>query len=240
MEQRTSEHDIRLLLCEGEVLQKRLLSSSNYTFLVELGLGESDRCSAVYKPRDGETPLWDFPSGTLYRRERLAYSVSESLGWGLVPPTIIREGPDGPGMMQQFVRHEQRRHYFNMMPDYRDQLFRIAVFDCVINNCDRKGGHCLLDEEGRVWAIDHGLSFTAGSKLRTVMWDLAEEPLGVEIKDEVAALCRDTSLLKEMLEHLSPGEVEAFHRRVEAVLRSERVPIADFSDPYRPVPWPQI
>lgn len=228
------------LLQDGEVLAKHLLATYNHTFLVELGGDDNERCLAIYKPRDAEIPLWDFPPGTLYRRERLAYLVSEALGWHLVPLTVIREGPDGVGSMQQFVPHQRERHYFNMMPEYREQMARVAILDCLINSCDRKGGHTLLDAQGQVWAIDNGLSFTPGMKLRTVMWDLADEPMPAELKNSVSALCLDHELGIHMSEHLSGQEIEAFMRRIDVILASDTIPISHLSDPYRPVPWPQI
>ena len=228
------------LLSDGEVLQHRPLASYNYTLLAELGDGESGRCLAVYKPRDGEAPLWDFPPNTLYMRERLAFLVSETLGWGLVPHTVIRDGPFGIGSMQLFIQVRKGMHYFNLLPDHREAMVRIGVFDCIINNCDRKGGHCLVDNEDRIWAIDHGLSFVPGSKVRTVMWELADEPLGLQLKQEVRVLCEDRPLREALSSGLSPQEVQAFYQRVEVLLASPTLPLERFSDPYRPYPWPTI
>ncbi len=228
------------LLESGRVLSQRYLPSSNYTFLVELGADGPERCLGVYKPKDGETPLWDFPHYTLYKRERLAFLVSEALGWGVVPLTVIRDGPHGVGSMQLFIHARRGAHYFNLLPEHKEEMLRIALFDCIVNNCDRKGGHCLVDAEGRVWAIDHGLTFSPGAKLRTVMWDFAEERVPAHLRGCSEPLCGDGALREALGEHLSPPEVEAFYRRVEVVLASDTVPIPNLSDPYRPVPWPTI
>ena len=155
----------------------RLPWSSNGTFLVEVGIDE-DVVSGVYKPGAGERALWDYPSG-LFRRERAVYVVSEALGWGLVPETVLREGPLGPGSLQRFVAADFQEHYFTLLerPEHHDTLRAICLFDLLINNGDRKSGHCLLGTDGRVWAIDHGLCLHDEPKLRTVIWDFVGQPL---------------------------------------------------------------
>ena len=231
---------IQALLETGEVTRHRPLASYNHTLLTELAGADSQTCLAVYKPRDGEAPLSDFPSKSLYIRERLAYLVSESLGWGLVPLTVIRDGPFGIGSMQLFIGAQKGRHYFNLLAEHKEAMIRITVFDLIINNCDRKGGHALADENGRIWAIDHGLSFLAGPKVRTVMWDLMDEPLSQEIKKEVGTLCQDAGLIETLSSTLSRSEVQAFHKRIESLMESPTLSIQRFSDPYRPFPWPTI
>ena len=238
--QRSSTPESLSLLQNGEVLRHQPLPSHNYTLRVELADAESRTCLAIYKPRKGEAPLWDFPPGTLYRREYLAYLVSEALGWGIVPLTVIRDGPFGVGSMQLHIEAQRGMHYFTLAPDHREEMMRIAVFDCIINNCDRKGGHCLADKGGRIWGIDHGLSFVSGLKLRTVMWDLADEPLGRQMKREVEVLCGDRPLLEALSSQLSAQEVQAFYHRVEMLLASPTIPMERLSDPYRPYPWPTI
>ena len=131
---------------------------------------------AVYKPARGERPLWDFPNGTLYRREVAAYLVSEQLGWRLVPPTLARDGPRdrlGPALRRRRPRGHRVRAAGRRQPG----MARIAAFDVVTNNADRKAGHCLAGQDGHVWAIDHGLCFHVQAKLRTVLWDLAGDRL---------------------------------------------------------------
>ena len=156
---------------------------SNYTFLMQItnpqtkDLPEDDRedLLAVYKPRRGESPLWDFPNGTLCLREYAAGLVADALGWRIVPPTVLRDGENGFGSVQLFIENDPDQHYFTFKddPDCRDQLQRICVFDLITNNADRKSGHCLRDMSGHVWAIDHGICFNADYKLRTVIWDFA-------------------------------------------------------------------
>ena len=155
---------------EGDELELLglLPRSSNYTFLVRVG-DPDDRLLAVYKPIAGETPLWDFPEGTLGRREVAAFLVAESLGWPWVPPTVLREGPHGEGSVQLFVEFDPARHYFTMREEREDEFRRIALFDAVVNNADRKSGHCLYSTDDRIFVIDHGVCFHDEPKLRTVI-----------------------------------------------------------------------
>lgn len=235
-----SEAETLALLQRGEVIRERMLYSHNYTALVQLEDSDGRSCLAIYKPRDGEAPLWDFPLETLYRREYLAYVVSEALGWGLVPATIIRSGPYGVGTMQRFIYAEQGKHYFNLLAAHRADMRRIAVFDCLVNNTDRKGGHCLVDGARRIWAIDHGLTFSPGPKLRTAMWDLAEDAVPATLKDQALALHAHEDLRDALKTHLTPAEVDAFYRRIDLVAKSEYIPLRALSDPYKPIPWPSI
>jgi uncharacterized repeat protein (TIGR03843 family) len=143
----------------GEIEEKGLLPySSNHSFLVVVEQGDL-ALPAVYKPQRGETPLWDFEWGTLCKRETAAYVLSHALGWGIVPPTVLREGSRGLGSVQFFIEHDTEAHYFSAAEDARfnDSFRRLALFDFVVNNADRKSGHCLLGADGRVWAIDHGI-----------------------------------------------------------------------------------
>ena len=143
----------------------------------------------MYKPQRGERPLWDFPRG-LDRREVAAYRLSETLGFGLVPPTLAREGPYGPGSIQLFVDAEFEEHYFTLRerPEHRAALARLCAFDLVANNADRKSGHCLLGRDGRLYAIDNGLCFHVEPKLRTVVWDFSGEPIPGEIRTAASRL----------------------------------------------------
>jgi hypothetical protein len=170
--------DALKLLREGEMEVLGLLPySSNYTFLARLTAGD-DQVLAVYKPRGGERPLWDFPPGSLAAREVAAYRVSAEAGWGIVPPTVLRaDGPMGEGSLQLFIEHDPERHYFVLRDEYRDELAAFAAFDVVANNADRKSGHVLEDPRRELWAVDHGVTFHAEPKLRTVIWDYAEQPL---------------------------------------------------------------
>ena len=166
------------LLAQGEIeVVGRMPWSSNHTFLVTC-TADDTQISAVYKPGRGERQLWDFPD-EIYRREVAAYELSEMLQWSLVPETIVRDGPYGPGSLQRFVDADFSQHHFTLVEDERThaQLRAICAFDVVANNADRKSGHCLLGEDGSIWAIDNGLSFHEDPKLRTVIWEFAGEEL---------------------------------------------------------------
>ncbi|MBM4405344.1 MAG: SCO1664 family protein [Chloroflexi bacterium] len=242
MAQRTKASSATLsLLRGGEVTNPRAIPAGhNAAFLVDVRQGDA-ACKAVYKPRDGERPLWDFPYGTLYRREYLAWRVSEALGWEIVPATAIREGPYGIGSLQLFIEAVPEAHYFTIQEQRRADLTPIAVFDCLINNTDRKGGHILQAKgDGRLWGIDHGLSFHAEPKLRTVMWELDKAPLPASLVPAIATLCHDEALTKEITSHLAPGEVTAFYQRVEALAAARAISFKPFADRRRPYPWPPL
>lgn len=176
---------IRHLLCGGSIEVLGLMPwSSNGTYLVTVRDGD-DHAPAIYKPERGERPLWDFPGG-LWRREVAAFELSEAMGFGLVPPTFERTDDDAPlghGSLQAFVPARFEEHYFTLRdtmintPELCDQLQRLCAFDLVANSADRKGGHCLVDADGRIWAIDNGLTFHEEFKVRTVIWDFAGLPL---------------------------------------------------------------
>jgi hypothetical protein len=172
-------------------LQGQFLSGSNYTFMAEVRL-EGLTLTAVYKPLRGEQPLWDFPAGTLAKREVAAFELSELLKWELVPPTIFRKkGPLGSGSLQQFVQSDPDYHYFKFTEEDRQRLRPVALFDLLINNADRKGGHILKGADGHLWLIDHGICFHIEDKLRTVVWDFAGEPIPPDLLSD---LCRLISL----------------------------------------------
>ncbi len=238
---RLSPDQVCAILQEGKVCgQRGSLAGYNATFLVEIEAGKSTVCPAVYKPQRGESHLWDFPTGTLYQREYLAYRVSQALGWAIVPPTVIRQGPHGIGSVQLYVRAEAGVHFFNLVERHKDAMVRIALFDCLINNADRKGGHVLRDADGRIWGIDHGLSFLAEPKLRTVMWDLSDEPVSRELKASIAAALKDDGLHGDLQAHLTSREVAALSERAACLLASSTIPMARLADSWRPYPWPPI
>jgi uncharacterized repeat protein (TIGR03843 family) len=228
------------LLEHGEMRTLGLMPrASNYTFLAEVTDGDRTAL-AVYKPREGEAPLWDFPDGTLCRREVAAYEVARELGWPNVPATVMRDGPHGPGSVQAFVRSDPRQHFFTLRESREDDFRRVAAFDVVVNNADRKGGHCLLGEDGAIWVVDHGVCFSTEPKLRTVIWDFEYEPLS-------SNLCRDLSHLGARLASgplrrrlsvlLSRREVEACRARIEQLLHAGRFPPPTGRRPY---PWPPV
>jgi uncharacterized repeat protein (TIGR03843 family) len=211
--------------------------SSNGTFLVTVG-GEGQELLAVYKPGRAERPLWDFPGG-LFRREIAAYALSEALGWALVPETVARaEGPLGPGSLQRFVDADFEQHYFTLLEDESRHaiLKRMAAFDVVANNADRKGGHCLIDADDHLWGIDHGLCFHEDPKLRTVIWDFAGEPLAASDRDDLERLAKD-GLPAAVTDLLHRDETRALEARLARLLRSGRLPEPRSDHPY---PWPLV
>ncbi len=225
------------LLTRGDVTVKgRMPRSSNATFLVECCL-DGQTALAVYKPERGERPLWDFPPG-LYRREIAAYLLSEALGWGLIPLTTQREGPLGDGSLQLFVPADFRQHYFTLLEQglHRDTLRRICLFDLVINNADRKSGHCLYVPGDGIYAIDNGLTFHAESKLRTVIWDFGEESIGDELLEDVRRVL-DGRLPPALARLLDADEQRALRRRARGVIRSGTFPVDESGLRY---PWPLI
>jgi Phosphatidylinositol 3- and 4-kinase len=215
--------------------------ASNYTFLAELSEGDGP-VLAVYKPRQGEAPLWDFPDGTLCRREVAAYLVAEELGWPRVPPTVLRDGPHGEGAVQLFVSADPTANYFTLQEDprFREDFLRIAAFDVVAGNGDRKAGHCLLDADGELWSVDHGLCFNVSPVLRTVIWEFAGRPVPAELLEDVARLreeLRDGPLRRELVGLLDPQEVDAAAERAASLVRAGRYPEPG---PGRSVPWPPV
>lgn len=231
------------LLQEGEMeIQGRFVSSSNYTFYV-LVSRDGQKTFSVYKPTRGERPLWDFPEDTLALREVAAFLVSETLGWGIVPPTIYRaDGPYGAGSLQLFIQAEADTHYFNLPEPDKPALRRIALFDLLINNADRKGGHLLKDLAGKLWTIDHGICFHAEPKLRTVIWDFAGEPMAEDLLTDVAQfhtrLTTEPDLKTAFNSLLSPLEVAALRRRAAAVLAQRCYPAPKPGE--RNFPWPPV
>jgi uncharacterized repeat protein (TIGR03843 family) len=230
------------VLRAGEMRVLGLLpEASNYTFLAEVSDGDRSAL-AVYKPRRGEMPLWDFPDGTLCNREVAAYVLAEELGWPAVPPTVLRDGPHGDGAVQLFVAADPAANYFTLQEDgHHWEVFRrIAAFDAVAGNGDRKGGHCLLDPEGRVWAVDHGLCFSVRPTLRTVIWEFAGQEIPASLIEDLARLessLRDGGLRRDLLDLLEPEEVDATADRAAALAGSGRYPRPG---PGRSVPWPPV
>jgi hypothetical protein len=226
------------LLSGGEIeVQGRLPWSSNRTFLVSCGDDGRDLL-AVYKPHRGERPLWDFPGG-LYRREVAAYELSRALGWDIVPETVIRtDAPLGVGSLQRFVAAEFTEHYFTLVEDPRhlDALKVIATFDLLLNNADRKSGHCLLGLDGRIWAIDNGLSFHPEPKLRTVMWDFSGESVPDPLVADIDRVSRD--LPPGLGPLLGPEELEGIRQRATAIVARPQFPAP--APERRPYPWPLV
>lgn len=229
------------MLDDGEIeVVGRVAWSSNAALLVTVTHDDAETL-AVYKPQRGERPLWDFPDGSLCHRETAAYVLSEALGWGLVPRTILRDGPYGIGSVQRFVDHDPEEHYFTLLEDHLDTFLRFAVFDVIANNADRKGGHCLRERQtARIYGIDHGLTFHVAPKLRTVIWDFAGETIPDELIADVARLraLLDGQVGADFRALLHPMEMDALIGRVDDVLIDPRLPEPD--EGYHSVPWPMI
>jgi len=226
------------LLRDGEItVEGRLVEASNATLFCEIALdGRVARC--VYKPVRGERPLWDFPDGTLAARELAAYELSEQLGDGLVPPTVLRDGPFGTGMAQLWIDVDETVDVVDLVRGGDDRLRRIALFDAVINNADRKGAHLLPAPSGRVYAIDHGVTFHCDDKLRTVLWNWRGEPLTAA---ERALLDRLHAALggrfgERLDDLLTRAEIAALTARIDRMRGHGRFPQP--SDDWPAIPWP--
>ena len=228
------------VLISGELEVLGLLpNASNHTFLARARSGDEELL-AVYKPRRGEAPLWDFPEGTLCAREVATYVVSRALGWPNVPATVLRDGPYGVGSVQRFVDHDPGEHYFTLAERFPDEFRRVAAFDMVVNNADRKSGHCLLGEDGRIYLVDHGVCFSDEPKLRTVIWDFIGDPVDEGTRTDVRRLAgevRDGPVRDELANLLAPEELDALAERAESVGTTDRFPEPG---PDRPFPWPPI
>lgn len=225
------------LLTRGAIsIKGRMPWSSNVTLLAELSLGDTSGL-AVYKPERGERPLWDFPSG-LFKREIAAYRLSEALGWGLVPLTVPREGPLGEGSLQLFVDADFEQHYMTLLEraEHRARLQQICLFDLLSNNADRKSGHCLLGPDGRIYAIDNGLTFHVDPKLRTVIWDFAGEPIPRELLAAIERLL-DSGIPDALAELITADEQRVLRARGKALARTKRFPKDATGARY---PWPLV
>jgi hypothetical protein len=215
---------------------------SNYTYLAQVCGPDGNETLGVYKPAAGESPLDDFPDGTLGKREVAAYLVSEALGWDVVPLTVYRpDGPLGPGSLQQFITADLREHYFSLMP-LRAPDFRVmAAFDVIVNNADRKSGHCLLDGEGKIWGVDNGLTFHSLPKLRTVIWEFAGEPVPDRLRRDARRLATRLSANEawviDLKRLVSAAELRALGRRALRLAEEGTYPAPSSRWAY---PWPLI
>ncbi|WP_405630730.1 SCO1664 family protein [Streptomyces sp. NBC_00016] len=256
------------LLARGELtVRGRIRDASNAALYCTVA-HEGREAACVYKPVAGERPLWDFPDGTLAQREVAAYEVSEATGWGLVPPTVLREGPYGEGMCQLWIETAQEADLLALVdaqepePGWRaigfaevgegrtallvhaddERLRRLAVLDAVINNADRKGGHLLPTADGRLYGIDHGVTFNAENKLRTLLWGWAGEPLTGEAVDVLkglrGALEPGGRLAVTLAALITPAEVDATRARADALLEAGKHP--EPSGDWPAIPWPPV
>lgn len=243
-ESTTDSERILTLLSRGRLEPLgQIPSGSNVILLTRVvarkGRGET---LAVYKPGRGERPLWDFPHGTLCFREVAAYLVSRELGWPSIPPTVLRDGPYGIGALQLYIDALPQANYFTIRKERLPDLMPVALFDLVTNNVDRKGGHLLLDREGRIWAIDNALTFHPLPKLRTVIWDFAGEAIPshylADLNRLQERLSLPTPITKALSALLSAEELAALRRRLAALLESSVFPRPDPSR--RQLPWPLV
>ena len=262
-----AEKDALDLLTRGTIeIEGRLVDASNTTLRAEITLdGMTRRC--VYKPVRGERPLWDFPDGTLAGREVSAFLVSQATGWDVVPPTILRDGPMGPGALQLWIDEPaDAEALIGFVPAYdvppgwlpvanaRDddgdayalahaddpRLARLAIFDAVINNADRKGGHVLYPATGSIHGVDHGVSFHVENKLRTVLWGWTGKsliPEAVDVLEELSGRL-DGALGEALEQHLTVSEVQHVRLRLRRLLRAKRFPKP--SQDWPAIPWPPV
>jgi uncharacterized repeat protein (TIGR03843 family) len=231
------------LLSKGKMEEAHGLMpwSSNYTFLVTVCHNNAEAL-AIYKPAQGERPLWDFPDGTLALREVAAFHVSRALGWDFVPPTVLREGFLGLGAAQLFIDAVLEEHYFTLRDEYEPVFRRVAAFDYIVNNADRKGGHCLKGKDGHIWTIDHGLTFHHEPKLRTVIWDYAGQPIPEDILKDLNCLQRSldqptSRLLTELADLITGREIKMFRHRLDRIIAAGTFPLPGAG---RNVPFPPI
>jgi len=263
-----AEPDALELLTHGQItVEGRMAAASNATLYAEVAWqGVSGHC--IYKPTAGERPLWDFPEATLSKREVAAYVVSVATGWDIVPPTVWRDGPFGPGSVQLWVETDTDSGLIDVVPPSRvptgwltvleaegsrgepvllvhaddPRLARMAVFDAIIDNADRKGGHVLHTQDGHLWGVDHGVSFNVEDKLRTVLWGFGGSPLPSAVTDVLRALRLDLSdgsgrgLAAELTAFLSAAEIRRTVGRVDRLLASGAFPLPTLGSPA--IPWP--
>ena len=226
------------LLREGTItLSQPLPWGSNYDFAILVEAPAGEEVIAIYKPARGEAPLWDFERGTLYRREYAAYLVSAALGWDIVPPTVTRDGPEGVGSVQLYIEPADEYDFRALRQSHAHELRRMALFDLIINNADRKVSHLLKAADGHLWGIDHGLTFHTVPKLRTVIWDCVGEPVPApllsDLEQLIARKARLDPLLAELRSLLTPAEIDAFLARIKRILRR---PVYPLLDAYRNTP----
>ncbi|MFI0514809.1 SCO1664 family protein [Streptomyces sp. WSLK1-5] len=254
------------LLARGELTVRGQIRDASNAVLHCSVAYDGQEALCVYKPVRGERPLWDFPDGTLAQREVAAYEVSEATGWGLVPPTVLRDGPFGEGMCQLWIEGVPGSELLALVdgeepePGWRaiglaevdegrtallvhaddERLRRLAVLDAVINNADRKGGHLLPAEGGRLYGIDHGVTFNVENKLRTLLWGWAGEPLPEEAGDVLKGLRKALSgdLAARLAALITPAEIDATRARVDALLESGKHP--EPSGEWPAIPWPPV
>ena len=264
----TTDEPLADLLTHGELtVRGRIREASNAALYCTIS-HEGREAACIYKPVAGERPLWDFPDGNLARREVAAYEVSEATGWGLVPPTVLREGPYGEGMVQLWIEVSPEAELLALVDGEEpeagwkaigfaevgegktallvhaddERLRRLAVLDAVINNADRKGGHLLPTADGRLYAIDHGVTFNTENKLRTLLWGWAGEPLDPAAVDVLKtlqeALAAQGALATRLAGLITEAELDATRARIAVLLESGKHP--EPSGEWPAIPWPPV
>ncbi|MQA13578.1 MAG: SCO1664 family protein [Pseudonocardiaceae bacterium] len=252
------------LLCDGHIdVMGRIVDASNATLFGTVTAG-GVAAECVYKPIRGERPLWDFSDGTLAGREVASFLISEATGWSLIPPTVLRPGPLGPGMVQLWVDVADKRELVDVVgfgdvpTGWRrvlrahdrygdpallvhadtDGLRRMAVLDVLLNNADRKGGHVLAGPDGQTYGVDHGICLHREDKLRTVLWGFLGEPLPADVVEVVARVLAelDGCLGARLDEHLTRKEIQAVRDRGERLLDGGTFPAPRGDWPA--IPWP--
>lgn len=224
-------------------LAGQFVNGSNYTFFLSLQ-SSTGEMQAVYKPVRGEAPLWDFPEGSLSKREVAAYRLSEAIGWHLVPPTVFRKKglPFGAGSVQQFIDHDPQHHYFNLTPEEKDMLRPLALFDWLINNADRKGSHIIWSKDRHIYGIDHGVCFHVEDKLRTVIWDFSGQVIPSNLLSDLEKilpkLYTGNELFDELRQFLRVREIKALAARASHILTGKTFPESD--NTRRQFPWPPV
>jgi uncharacterized repeat protein (TIGR03843 family) len=229
--------DALALLKSAEITGSQLVPwGSNYTFAVLLEGEDGEEHLAIYKPCAGERPLWDFPDGTLYLRETAAFELSRMLGWDLVAPTVVREGPHGIGSLQMFIDAEDESAQSERFWRRRHpEIERMVLFDFITNNADRKVGHCLRDRTGKVWGIDHGLTFNVMPRLRTMLWQFTNQPVSRELQDDLFNLWAAWESVNETLApYLAEDERLMLRQRVERFIND---PVYPALNPERNIPY---
>lgn len=227
------------LLRHGEIADCQPLPwGSNYTFAVVLEADDLPQGLAIYKPRRGESPLWDFPSGTLYRREYAAWLLSQCIGWDFIPPTVVRDGPYGIGSVQWYIDPDQDTGYEELLERDPLRMQQMALFDAISNNADRKAGHCLPGTDGRAWGIDHGLTFNLDYKLRTVIWEFRGQPIPDALATDLRRFQADglDAATARLSPWLDPAEIRRTWKRLGRVLDQGVFPVP-VRQAYN-VPWP--
>jgi uncharacterized repeat protein (TIGR03843 family) len=264
----TTDEPLAGLLTHGELTVRGRIRDASNAALYCTVTHEGREATCVYKPVAGERPLWDFPDGTLAQREVAAYEVCEATGWGLIPPTVLREGPYGEGMVQLWIEATPEADLLALVdaeepePGWKaigfaevgegrtallvhaddERLRRLAVLDAVINNADRKGGHLLPTADGRLYGIDHGVTFNTENKLRTLLWGWAGEPLTPEAIDALKglqeALTAEGALAGRLSALITAAELDATRARVAVLLETGRHP--EPSGEWPAIPWPPV